>query len=140
MNENMRNEEGTLTTDDIAGADRRDQRGQQEPDEHYFAGAGGGARVVARDPASTPLLDPAEVQQFRSQWDAIQTGFVDEPRHAVEEADELVGRAMKRLATIFSDERRGLEQQWDRDGDVSTEDLRVALQRYRSFFSRLLSI
>jgi hypothetical protein len=65
---------------------------------------------------------------------------VDEPRKAVEQADGLVASAMKRLAEVFAEERSHLEQQWDRGDNVSTEDLRVALQRYRSFFDRLLSV
>lgn len=65
---------------------------------------------------------------------------MDEPRNAVQEADGLVASAMKRLAEVFAQERSKLEQQWDRGDDVSTEDLRLALQRYRSFFHRLLSI
>jgi len=69
-----------------------------------------------------------------------QTAFVDEPRSAVEQADGLVAAAMKRLAEVFAEERSRLEQQWDRGDNVSTEDLRIALQRYRSFFQRLLSI
>jgi hypothetical protein len=64
---------------------------------------------------------------------------VDEPRKAVEEADKLVASVMKRLAEGFANERSKLEKQWDRGDNVSTEDLRVALQRYRSFFDRLLS-
>jgi hypothetical protein len=65
---------------------------------------------------------------------------VDEPRQAVEEADRLIATTMKRLAGIFSEERLKLEHQWDRGDDVSTEDLRVGLRRYRSFFSRLLKV
>ena len=70
----------------------------------------------------------------------VQTKFVDEPRRSVEEADQLVAGTMKRLAEVFAGERERLERDWDRGGDVSTEDLRIALQRYRSFFDRLLSI
>lgn len=73
-------------------------------------------------------------------WKEVQTAFVDEPRRAVEQADGLVASAMKRLAEIFADERSGLEKQWDQGTDISTEDLRVAFQRYRSFFDRLLSV
>ena len=76
----------------------------------------------------------------RNRWTDIPAGFVDEPRHAVEQADSLVAEAIKRLAETFANERNQLEGQWDRGGDVSTEDLRQALQRYRSFFSRLLSV
>ena len=67
-------------------------------------------------------------------------GFVDEPRQAVQQADSLVAGAMKRLAEMFAAERAKLEGQWDRGDDVSTEDLRLALRRYRSFFGRLLSV
>jgi hypothetical protein len=91
-------------------------------------------------PQPTQLLATDEAQNLRSRWDAIQTGFVDEPRRAVEQADSLVAEVMQRLAQIFADERSKLEGQWSRGDNVSTEDLRVALQRYRSFFDRLLSI
>jgi hypothetical protein len=64
---------------------------------------------------------------------------VDEPRQAVQEGDELVAGVVQRLAESFATERSSLEQQWDRGDQVSTEDLRVALQRYRSFFERLLA-
>lgn len=87
-----------------------------------------------------PLLPESEIGDLRSKWDNIQTSFVDEPRRAVEDADALVATAMKRLAEVFASERSQLESQWDRGDDVSTEDLRVALQRYRAFFGRLLSI
>jgi hypothetical protein len=89
---------------------------------------------------ATPLFETGEAESLRSRWMNIQTQFVDEPRRSVEQADELVASAMKRLAEIFANERETLEQNWDRGDDVSTEDLRVALQRYRSFFDRLLSI
>lgn len=94
----------------------------------------------SRQSASTPLLPDAEVGEMRSRWDSIQAGFVDEPRRAVEDADALVATAMKRLAETFASERSELEKQWDRGDDVSTEDLRLALQRYRAFFGRLLSL
>src|SRR5690348_12463375 len=88
----------------------------------------------------TPLLAGDVVNELRNRWTDIQAGFVDEPRRAVEQADSLVAEAIKRLAETFANERNTLEGQWDRGGDVSTEDLRQALQRYRSFFSRLLSV
>jgi hypothetical protein len=102
---------------------------------------GGGARMV-RDNTSTvtPLFQDTECNDFRTKWDQIQIGFVDEPKKAVQDADSLVAQTMKRLAEIFSDERKKMEDQWSRGDDVSTEDLRVALQRYRSFFNRLLSM
>lgn len=87
-----------------------------------------------------PLFSESEMEGFRSQWSKIQTGFVDEPRQTVEGADKLVAAVMQRLAEGFANERSGLEKQWDRGDDVSTEDLRIALQRYRSFFDRLLKL
>ena len=100
----------------------------------------GTATTLATDEQATPLFSPDEAKEFRVRWDTIQGGFVDEPRHAVEQADSLVAGAMKRLAEIFADERAKLEGQWDRQESVSTEDLRLALRRYRSFFGRLLSV
>jgi hypothetical protein len=91
--------------------------------------AGGDRRLLADDATS-------DVQR---RWQQIQGSFVDEPRRAVEDADALVADLMQRLADSFAQERSRLEGQWDRGDEVSTEDLRVALQRYRSFFDRLLS-
>ena len=90
--------------------------------------------------ASAPLFEQSALQDFRSRWGAIQTGFVDNPGGAVMQADELVAAVMKRLAEVFADERANLEQEWAERNDVSTEDLRVAIRRYRSFFDRLLSV
>jgi hypothetical protein len=87
-----------------------------------------------------PLFSASEMGDFRAQWNKVQTGFVDEPRRTVEEADKLVAAVMQRLAEGFANERSGLEKQWDSGDNVSTEDLRVALQRYRSFFDRLLTL
>jgi hypothetical protein len=110
----------------------------------------GTVAATAPAPASTPstsnepergqLFSAEEAANLRSRWDALQVGFVDEPRRSVQEADSLIATAMKRLAEQFTAERSTLERQWDRGGDVSTEDLRIALRRYRSFFGRLLSV
>jgi hypothetical protein len=89
---------------------------------------------------STPLFPNDELGDLRNRWSDVQAAFVDEPRRAVEQADGLVASAMKRLAEVFAEERSNLEHQWDRGDSVSTEDLRIALQRYRTFFQRLLSI
>jgi hypothetical protein len=104
-----------------------------------------GAPAAARPHASeaepnAPLFATNDTQDFRSRWEKIQIGFVDEPRKAVEQADELVASAIKRLAEVFASERQKLEAEWDKNDNVSTEDLRVALRRYRSFFDRLLSV
>ncbi len=86
-----------------------------------------------------PLFAGDDADRFRSRWQEVQAGFVDEPQQAVKDADSLVAELMQRLAETFSQERTNLESQWDSGDDASTEDLRVALQRYRSFFDRLLS-
>jgi hypothetical protein len=103
---------------------------------------------VARKPADRaesdhqgmPLFAANEAEQLHRNWTDIQAGFVDEPRRAVEQADGLVADVMQRLAAAFAKERQMLEQQWDRGGDADTEELRQALQRYRSFFDRLLAL
>jgi hypothetical protein len=94
----------------------------------------------AAEEANLPLFAQNDTQDFRSRWEKIQIGFVDEPRKAVEQADELVASAIKRLAEVFATERQKLEAEWDKTDNVSTEDLRIALRRYRSFFDRLLSV
>ena len=99
-----------------------------------------GSMTSSTENQPTPLFSETEVGDFRSRWGNIQTAFVDEPRHAVEDADNLVASLMKKLAEGFANERERLEKQWDRGDNVSTEDLRVALQRYRSFFDRLLKV
>jgi hypothetical protein len=91
-------------------------------------------------PSNQPLFPETVASEFRSKWDRIQGGFVDEPRTAVQQADELVAQAIKKLAESFANERNRLESQWDRGDQVSTEELRVSLQTYRSFFHRLLAI
>ncbi|MBV9006357.1 MAG: hypothetical protein JOZ98_21555 [Solirubrobacterales bacterium] len=86
-----------------------------------------------------PLLPSELSATLQRRWEEVQTRFVDQPRGAVEDADGLVAELMQKLAEGFAQERERLEAQWDRGEDISTEDLRVALQRYRSFFQRLLS-
>jgi hypothetical protein len=98
---------------------------------------GSGNGVVANE--AGPLLASAEAEGFRARWTDVQTGFVDEPRRAVEQADALTAELMQYLAKTFADERVRLESQWDRGEDIHTDDLRAAFQRYRSFFERLLS-
>jgi hypothetical protein len=101
--------------------------------------AAAGEHEPETDQERSPLLPQGEAAEFQGRWEALQTSFVDEPRRAVQEGDTLVAELMQRLANSFAEERQSLEAQWDRGDDVSTEDLRIALQRYRSFFDRLLS-
>jgi hypothetical protein len=96
--------------------------------------------VDEADDRPMPMFAGAEAAGYRTQWDAIQTGFVDEPRRAVQEADALVALVMQRLSEVFTNERTSLERQWGEGDEISTEDLRVALRRYRSFFERLLAL
>jgi hypothetical protein len=98
------------------------------------------APAPAGEPGMAPLFSPEQTQGFRTRWQDIQGGFVDEPRRAVEQADGLVAEVMKQLAQGFADERSNLESQWDRGEATETEELRLALRRYRSFFDRLLSV
>lgn len=102
-------------------------------------------RLPSADPASeaatlAPLFLPDVATVFRARWDAVQSSFVDDPRQAVRQGDELVAQVMKSLAETFAAERAKLEGQVDPTDKASTEDLRVALRRYRSFFQRLLSL
>ena len=87
----------------------------------------------------SPLFAENELRDFRARWDQVQTSFVDEPRHAVEQADTLVATVVKHIAEQFAEERSKLEKQWDRGDNVSTEELRQGFKRYRAFFDRLLS-
>ena len=90
--------------------------------------------------APQSLLDKHQVEELRARWSTIQEGFIDEPRGAVKDADALVDAAIKQISGAFTDQRAQLEKQWSRGDQISTEDLRLAFQRYRAFFSRLLSI
>ena len=102
-------------------------------------GAGGVTTGAGADSGAGPLLPAPESEGYRARWTDVQTGFVDAPRRAVEQADSLVAELMQHLAKTFADERNQLESQWDRGDDVATDDLRTAFQRYRSFFERLLA-
>ena len=123
-----------LTTDDLAG---RTGSGDAVAEDAPLARdtADGSEEGAARE----PLLDRERASSFTGRWREIQVDFVDRPRESVEQADALVAELMQTLAATFSDERSQLERQWEGGDEVSTEDLRVALTRYRSFFDRLLS-
>jgi len=117
---------------------RRDQPREPARDKEVRAEV---ANQRTQDVAAHAALFAAnEATQLRERWSDVQAGFVDEPRSAVERADSLVAEVMKKLAEGFASERSTLEHQWDRGDNVTTEDLRIALQRYRSFFDRLLRV
>ncbi len=123
-----------LTTEQVADAGATTSQVAGEPRSFEPAGQ---PRQAGGSPQ--PIFPENEAADLRRAWEGIQAGFVDEPRRAVEDADHLVAATMKRLAETFAEERSRLEGQWDRGDDVSTEELRVALQRYRAFFGRLLA-
>ncbi|HXI94116.1 MAG TPA: hypothetical protein VNO24_29435 [Blastocatellia bacterium] len=138
-----KSDRAALTTADMAAAGTAPTKAKAAPE-----GEPGNPQGSMSNPQGSissqegfePLFDQGEADDFRSRWYGIQSGFVDQPRRSVEEADELVAAVMKRLAEVFAGERENLEQEWGSGDDVSTEDLRVALRRYRSFFDRLLSV
>ncbi|MCX4790368.1 MULTISPECIES: hypothetical protein [unclassified Streptomyces] len=149
--------EGVPSTEDLTGA--RQDPGDEAPgladappeypgeatttDREGREESGGRASVSERREEelakeNEPLLGN-EQEVFRARWQKIQGEFVDDPKNAVNAADQLVAETMQALATTFAEHKRGLEGQWHRGEEVATEDLRLALQRYRSFFNRLLS-
>jgi hypothetical protein len=141
--------EQTLTTSDLAGSTAKDADAPLEREKH---GTDRGATLTDGTPdqqdapqadigtdMAPPLFEGGEQDRFEARWQEIQTTFIDDPRQTVERADQLVAELMQQLASSFAEERARLEQQWDSGDNVSTEDLRVALTRYRSFFHRLLS-
>jgi len=131
-----------LTTADLAQGrtQNRPEPGEPKPMASERVSDSNKVQPIREEHDSTPLFPNNELESLRNRWKEVQTAFVDEPRRAVEQADGLVASAMNRLAEVFAEERSKLEKQWDRGDTVSTEDLRVALQRYRTFFHRLLSV
>ena len=131
------------STEQVTGSDSQDfassvlrslpntQTGQPDPAWHTGGDPGTGGQPYAQ------LLDSHEMQHILGQWKEIQAEFVDEPRKAVQDGDALVAEFMQRLARTFASEREQLESQWAGGDDVSTEDLRRSLRRYRALFERL---
>lgn len=144
MNTDTIDTEKTLSTADFAAAgDRTAHRVEREERvNREMADAEGDGRMEQHEREElAALFTPELAGDFRSRWDAVQIGFVDDPRLAVQKADELVAQVMKNLAESFADERQRFEEQMNAtDGGASTENMRVALRRYRSFFQRLLSL
>jgi hypothetical protein len=129
---------------DVRTVDPIDALDARNPERDNTIDRFNGARSVASEQTvntdhPTALFPDNELNELRARWDKTQISFVDEPRAAVEQADSLVATVVKRLAEQFAAERADLEHQWDRGTEVSTEDLRQALRKYRSFFDRLLA-
>jgi len=97
------------------------------------------ARMNAGQAELAPLFEESEADKFRARWMTIQGKFVDDPRDSVEQADDLVEDVIKSITDTFAERRDALEKAWS-GGETSTEELRLALQQYRSFFDRLLAI
>ena len=129
--ERMSDTDERLSTADLTGEPRR-----PDASEASYGTAESDADTTT---SNQPLLSVDDGRVFRERWERIQVSFVDEPQESVRDADALVAELMRELAKTFADERTRLEDEWSRGGDVSTEDLRRALQHYRSFFQRLLS-
>ena len=87
-----------------------------------------------------PLFDSRVAEQLRTRWLEIQSGFVDDPNISLQDADELIIHMIENIITTLSEKRMTIEDQWQRDDQVSTEDLRLTLKNYRSFFNRLLAL
>jgi hypothetical protein len=130
--------EEQLVDDQHQGASRESQGlAASGPQTGSSAGSGhqGGTDVAEAEPS---LIEAQEANEYRSRWNDIQGGFVDEPRETLAKADQLVAEVIQQLTRTFADERSRFEEQWTRGADVSTEDLRLAFRRYRSFFNGLL--
>jgi len=95
---------------------------------------------MSTDQSRTNSLFADDTSGFRSRWDDVQAAFVDDPKECVQKADTLVAEVVEQLTYGFSEARSRLEAQWSRGEEASTEDLRLALKRYREFFQRLLSV
>jgi len=149
MNDPEPTQDRATTTEQIAAAGAaakdRTSQGQHPPGDAQArqpapaTQAGTGSDLGADEQPPPQLLAEDELQTILVRWKDIQAEFVDEPRSAVQNADALVADLMQRLARMFASEREQLESQWASGNDVSTEDLRCGLRRYRSFFERLLA-
>jgi hypothetical protein len=125
-----------MTTPDRRDVPLDDDRTLDEPNGRTTAADDLNGRTTSAD---EPLVAADSAVDYRARWEVVQQGFVDDPRNAVSEADKLVDDVLEHLADGFDRQHQDLEQQWS-DGEPSTEDLRSALQRYRAFFQRLLTL
>jgi len=144
-------EEAEMVDEDRRNEEGGEPRAERQADVQDFDEDGdrfeGDRREEVRRPPSpplekdlVPLLNADKAEEYRSRWMDIQTEFVDDPRNSVENADDLVARVINSITENFANERTALEDQWNRGKDASTEDLRLAMKRYRSFFNRLLAL
>ena len=140
MSKEINEGRGLSTADLVAAGDRRldDRRMEEERPMHDEAASEHApAMEQPRGEPLAALFLPEQAEQFRTRWDQVQIGFVDDPRQAVSQADELVAQVMRDMAETFAAQRAAIEAEV---GDADTENLRMALHRYRSFFQRLLAL
>jgi hypothetical protein len=124
-----RQDEPSIETEELSTAPAEQQQPADVP-----------PTAEAEPSADELLFADDNLTVLRSRWDDVQTAFVDDPTKCVQEADALVAEVVEQLTAGFADARSRLESQWARGEDVSTEDLRLALRRYREFFERLLAV
>ena len=124
--------------DTVEPRDTAEPRDTVEPRDTTRPRGADRARDTAENGETESFLPPDRMEEFRERWDDIQAGFVDDPRNSVQKAHGLVSSLVNELNDVFTRERSGLESQWNRGEDADTENLRVALRRYRAFFNRLL--
>lgn len=130
-----------MTTDQQEGQqEQQEQQEQTGQTEHEEQAQQETRRDEEQDSQDEALFADDEAQSLRSRWEEVQRGFVDEPRESVQRADDLVSDLVDQLTKGFAEARSGLEEQWNKGEEASTEDLRVALTRYRAFFQRLLKV
>lgn len=129
----------SLSTADLASASAQPAGSRTDTDTGTDTEADRDTRPAESggDIEAPPLIDEEKITGFRDRWQNVQTGFVDDPKQAVHQADELVAAVISALATTFAEHKSELEGQW-RQGEPATEELRIALRRYRSFFDQLL--
>jgi hypothetical protein len=132
--------EKNLTTADLAATEKSAAQREINRDRKEAVNENQNGKRSSEEEQLVPLFLPDVAKDFRSRWDTVQRSFVDDPKQAVRRADELVAQVMKSLAETFSNERTKLEAQLEETDKASTENLRLALRRYRSFFERLLSL
>jgi len=153
--DNPRNREGVDTADQPAEGGpyiEDDQNNRMQTDEHTSDNRRQTPERTVSQPAETrtvpntmqnelvALFDKDATERFRSRWLAIQSKFVDDPGDSVKQADQLVEDVIQNITKSFADRRGFLERQWNGGEKASTEDLRLALKQYRSFFDRLLTL
>ncbi|MFE9928408.1 hypothetical protein [Streptomyces sp. NPDC005533] len=133
--------EATLdtATDEPGTRENGDERLTDRTADRTPEGTGGAGGAAGAGVADEPLLGAEDTADYRKAWNEIQGRFVDDPQEAVRSADALVAEVMQTLARTFSAHKQGLEGQWGQGEQVATEELRLALQHYRSFFNRLLN-